>query len=337
MSEGSAPAGFGERLAHAVRQRRSVLVAGFDPSWELMPPALVASLSGDPAQRPDGWPQGELAPPSAGWAVAPALWRAAAAVVRWGEEYMEACAPFAVAVKFQMACFERLQAPGWAALAHLVGVCRKLGLLAIADGKRGDIESSSRMYGSALFGPVELPGDLQVGGLDADAATVHPYLGDDTLRALEPWLARAGRGVFVLVHTTNPSAARFQHLPLRDGRDLADAVADAVSAWNRGLVGPSGYGPVGAVVAATYPGEAARLRRRMPGAWLLVPGVGAQGGRTDRLGSLFDGEGLGAVVAASRSLMGAWMDEPAGDWKQASAARARTLWESLERVRAGGE
>lgn len=332
-----------------------MLVAGFDPSWELMPPALAAAVPGvlpppgGPGQGPSAGvgPGGaplrpDAAGPAAGrthgrTAVSDALWDAAAAVAEWGEGYIEACAPYVVAVKFQMASFERLQAPGWAALARLVQACRSSGLLAIADGKRGDIELSTRAYGAALFGPVELPGGLRTGGLDVDAATVHPYLGDDTLRALQPWLAGAGRGIFVLVHTSNLSAARLQHLPLADGRQLADAVADAVAEWNRGLVGESGYGPVGAVVGATYPAEAARLRRRMPQAWLLVPGLGVQGGRAEALGPLFDREGLGAVVAASRSLMGAWAGRTAPDWKQASADAARTLRESLERVRAAGE
>ena len=308
--------GFGQRLAHHVGHRGSALVVGFDPFLDLMPPPLLQEL-----ERAGPFPD-EVA----------ALQAAAAAVARWGQQLLEACAPHAVGVKLQLACFEQLGGPGWEAARQVARRARELGLLVIADGKRGDVPSTMRAYGAALFGPVELPGGHRITGLEADAATVSPYVGDDVVEGLSPWL-EAGRGVFVLVHTSNPSAPRFQGAALAGGHSLALEVARAVAGWSARWGGASGYGPVGAVVGATYPDALASLRQAMEGVWLLVPGVGAQGGQVASLGPAFDGRGLGAVVAVSRQILEAWRQAPGSDWLDACGQAARRLKEAIEQVR----
>ncbi|MEQ1632309.1 MAG: orotidine-5'-phosphate decarboxylase, partial [Planctomycetota bacterium] len=143
----------------------------------------------------------------------------------------------------------------------------------------------------------------------ADAVTLHPYLGGDSL---QPFLQRChpdrgGLGVFVLVRTSNPGAKDLQDLPI-EGQDraLCDAVAAAVQRWGEDLPMADGYSPVGAVVGATWPAELQRLRRLMPNAWILLPGVGAQGGKVDDLVAAFDRRGLGGLATQSRGVMQAF-------------------------------
>src|SRR5439155_9548719 len=127
---------------------------------------------------------------------------------------------------------------------------------------------------------------------DADAVTVNPYLGRD---AVDPFLQsarRSGCGVFVLVRTSNPGAGQFQNL-LCDGRPLFLHVADAVRAWARENIGREGFGDVGAVVGATQPAELAAVRQAAPEAYVLVPGLGAQGGTAPDTAGAFRADGLG--------------------------------------------
>ncbi|MGE3173291.1 MAG: orotidine-5'-phosphate decarboxylase [Planctomycetota bacterium] len=206
-------------------------------------------------------------------------------------------------VKPNIAFFECYGSAGFAAYEETCAVAREHGLLVLGDIKRGDIGSTAEAYaeGHARW---------------ADAVTLHPYLGGDSL---QPFLRRChpdrgGLGVFVLVRTSNPGARDLQDLRLDDGtRALCDAVADAVTRWGDELPQAEGYSPVGAVVGATWPEELVRLRARMPRAWILLPGVGAQGGKVRDLVAAFDGRGLGALATQSRGVMQAFAPD-APDW-----------------------
>ncbi len=289
--------GFAERLGEAVAAKRSQVVVGLDPDpVELLPSALEAAGDGSAAER------------------------AARAVAAHCRILIEATAPACVAVKLQLACFERLGAPGWDALAATAAAARAAGLLVIADAKRGDVPHTAAAYAQGLLGSTPTPWGA-VDGLGADAVTVNPLLGRD---ALEPFVAAAraaGAGVFVLVRTSNPGAAELQDeppdLPLR--RRLAALVSEL------GGTGP-GLADVGAVVAATAPELIAELRAAMPRAVFLLPGVGAQGGSVDLLSAAFAPGPAGALVTASRSIVGAALEageaEPAG--VAAEELRART-------------
>jgi orotidine-5'-phosphate decarboxylase len=167
---------------------------------------------------------------------------------------------------------------------------KELGLVTILDAKRGDIASTAAAYAEAAFT-----------AFDADALTVNPYLGRD---AVEPFVAAArrdGRGLFVLVRTSNPGAGLFQDL-VCDGRPVYQHVAAAVAAWNGENVGACGLGDVGAVVGATHPAELRLLREQLPNVWLLVPGYGAQGGTAADVRAALRPDGLGAVVNSSRGV-----------------------------------
>jgi orotidine-5'-phosphate decarboxylase len=205
-----------------------------------------------------------------------------------------------VAAKLQLACFERLGAPGWAALETTVATAREAGLLVIADGKRGDVPVSAEAYGQALFGSTPTPwGSAQ--GLGADAATVNPLLGADSI---EPLLAAAeavGAGVFCLVRTSNPGAADVLDLPAPE-RPLFERLAALVAERGDRLRSESGLSGVGAVVGATEPRHLGRLRELMPDAIFLIPGVGAQGGSVADLGPALGRLPASILITASRSI-----------------------------------
>jgi orotidine-5'-phosphate decarboxylase len=236
----------------------------------------------------------------------PALMPDGLGVVESCRGIVDAVAGVAVAVKPQSAFFEAQGATGWAALTDVCDYASDAGLLVVVDAKRGDVPSTARAYAEA-FAPL------------ADAVTVNPYLGYDSL---EPFFARDGLGVFVVVRTSNPSSVDVQDLPLADGRPLWQHVAGLVDRWGSDLVGESGLSSVGAVVGATFPRQVAEARRLLPRSVLLLPGVGAQGGRAEDLAEAFSAGPASALVSASRSVL--YADRGAG-WQEAAAAEAERL------------
>jgi orotidine-5'-phosphate decarboxylase len=284
---------------------------------------MVLGLDPDPAAL---WPGCE--PTQAG---SPAA-RAAEAVLAHCFALIDAAGPACVAIKPQLARFEALGAPGWEALEATIHYAGDRGLLAIADGKRGDIDVSADAYARALMGFTETPWG-QVRGLRAEMATVNPLMGAD---ALAPFVAVArlqDRCPLVLVRTSNPGAADFEELELADGGRLWERMARTVDALGSENVGDCGLGDVGAVVGATAPEQLARARELMPRAVFLLPGVGAQGGRVEDLAPAFAPGRAGGLIAASRSIANAHANaggSPA-DAARAEAERLRELAWGLSR------
>jgi orotidine-5'-phosphate decarboxylase len=230
-----------------------------------------------------------------------------------------------VAVKPQLACFERLGVAGRHALQATVEHAHAGGLLVLADAKRGDIDVSAAAYAQALAGSTATPfGEVE--GLGADAYTVSPYMGLDTLRSLQA----PGAGMFVLVRTSNPGAADVEDLLVDGGERVWERVARMVDGL--GARGPaSGLHDVGAVVGATAPAHLARARELMPRTPFLLPGIGAQGGRVEDLAPAFAPGRAAGLVSASRSIVGAHEQhggEP-GDAARREAERLRALAWSL--------
>ena len=232
-----------------------------------------------------------------------------------------AAAPACIAAKFQLACFERLGADGWSVLERSVARARELGLLVIADGKRGDVPISAAAYAEGLLG--EGP------GLGADAVTVNPLLGGDALDPFVDSAAAHGGGIFVLVRTSNAGAADLFDLDVA-GAPLHERVAGLVEERAGRLRSESGLSGLGAVVGATEPGHIARLRALMPESVFLLPGVGAQGGDPAELGAAFTPGPASAIVTASRSIASA--DDPAA---AAESLRER-VWDVACRATAPG-
>jgi orotidine-5'-phosphate decarboxylase len=224
---------------------------------------------------------------------------------------VDAVAPHAVAVKPQLAFFEVLGAEGFAAFEETCAYARRAGLLVIADGKRGDIGSTARAYAAAYIEGEEPR---------ADALTVNPWLGRESV---EPYLAAArryGTGIFCVVKTSN-SAGDVQDVKLSNGRLMWHHVAQLVAEWGEDLVGECGLSSVGAVVGATHPGAVGEARKLMPQTVLLLPGVGAQGAKAGDLARAFTSGPGSAVVNVSRSLIYAFRESGA-DFRTAAGAEA---------------
>ncbi len=309
---------FGDRLADLVARRESQIVLGLDPDPGRLWPRAVELAR----QAPDS-------PPTSDSPSAPAA-RAARAVAIHCSLAIAAAGEQCVAVKLQVACFERLGAPGWAALGDVVEAARAAGLLVIADAKRGDIDVTAAAYGQAFFGSTPTPFG-EVPGLGADALTVNPLLGGDSLA---PFIAAArsrGAGLFVLARTSNPGAADVQELELRHGGTVSERLAGLIADAGADAVGGAGLSDVGAVVGATAPGRLERMRELMPHAVFLLPGVGAQGGRVEDLAAAFAPGPAGGLIAASRAIVFAH-EHGGGDPESSArteAARLRELAWSL--------
>jgi orotidine-5'-phosphate decarboxylase len=299
---------FGDRLAGLVAARASQIVLGLDPDpAHLWPAALdAATATGPPAER------------------------AARAVAAHCQFAIEAVAEQCVAVKPQVACFERLGAPGWAALERVVQSARAAGLLVIADAKRGDIGVTAAAYAQAFFDGTATPFGV-VPGLGVDALTVNPLLGIDSLEPFVTVARARGAGLFVLVRTSNPGAADVQELALASGEPVSDRLAGIVADLGAPGIGAAGLSDIGAVVGATAPGRLEALRARMPRTIFLLPGVGAQGARVEALASAFAPGRAGGLIAAARGIVNAY-EQAGGDPAAAArdeAARLRELAWSL--------
>ena len=231
---------------------------------------------------------------------------------------IDAVGPHVVAVKPQLAFFEALGPAGMGAFDEVCRYARHAGVLVIADGKRGDIGSTARAYADAY---------LAGSPPRADALTVNPWLGRESM---EPYLAsvrRYGAGVFVLVKTSN-AGADVQDVTLSDGRTMWQHVAQLVNEWGEDLVGEVGLSSVCAVVGATHPRAVAEARRLMPQTIMLLPGVGAQGASVAELTRAFTSGPASALVNASRTVIYAFRSGEA-DYRSAAGAEAARLREEI--------
>jgi orotidine-5'-phosphate decarboxylase len=297
---------FADRLAAAVACKESPVVVGLDPHPGLFPPALRdAATSRDRVA-------------------------AAAAVEAFCAELLEAVADLVAIVKPQIAFFERLGPPGWSALEATVARAQKLQLLVLADAKRGDIGSTADAYAQYFFGAAE------EGFLGADALTVSPYLGADSLA---PFVAQTanGKGLFVLAKTSNPGSTELQDLVTeRDdtSEPVWSRVGQMVERLGADTVGSCGYSSFGLVVGATSPAEAGRLRATFPRLPFLVPGYGAQGAGATEVVPAFDEAGTGAIVNASRSILFAYRQPQHSDlgverWAEASRRECISMRDAI--------
>lgn len=283
---------FADDLVERLRELGHPLCAGLDPHLDLIPPLFR---------------QGTMAPGDP---------KTAKAVEVFLREILHRVAGRVAIVKPQIAFFEQLGLPGLSALAGLVQVARRLGLRVLLDAKRGDIGSTAAAYAAAYLGRDAV--------LPADAMTVNPYLGLDTLEPFLTAAAETGRGVFVLVKTSNPGAGDLQDRRLEGGGTLYETLAGELGKRSEALRGErTGYSSLGIVAGATWPGESERLRELLPHALFLVPGYGAQGaGAEEALRGFVRGPAgvlEGGIVNSSRGLLfpKGSLSEDAHAWKQA--------------------
>ena len=295
---------FGDRLTAAVLARQTPTLVGLDPRWESLPSSL---REGDTDASNE---------------------QKAQAYVRFCQGIVDVVSPLVPAVKPQAAFFEALGPAGTAALFEVIQYASAKGLLVVLDGKRNDIGSTATAYAQAYLGRE----DRSAWG--ADSLTVSPYLGDDSLSPFVTACDDCHAGIFVLVKTSNPGGKFLQDL-LIDGEPMYRRVASLVQQLSTQRKGTSGYGPIGAVVGATYPQQLSELRQAMPSCWLLVPGFGAQGGSAADVADAFDDRGLGAIVNSSRGIIFAHQRDAYRDqfgesrWQEAVEAATLAMIDQL--------
>src|SRR5580700_10638304 len=213
-------ASFADRLLEKIRAKDSRCVVGLDPRIDQMPAFI---------------PRGNVC----------------AAIGEFHELVLEAVADLVPAVKPQLAFFEQYGVAGIQAFENTVRAAKQRGLLVIADGKRNDISSTAEAYANAYLGAAGADCDA---GFDCDALTATPYLGRDSLVPFVEACEKHGKGLFVVLKTSNPGSRDFEDQPLAEtGRPLYEKIAGVLNELGRDLVGDSGYSSIGAVIGATFP------------------------------------------------------------------------------------
>lgn len=296
---------FADRLIDAIRLKNAPVCVGLDPLVERLPGCLLRS-----AGLPSG--PGDISG-------APADHRAASqALLGFGREVIEVVAPLVPAIKINIAFFERYYAEGIRAYFDLIAYAQDAGLIVIGDVKRADIGHSSTQYADA-----HLRGGRRTEIAAPDAVTVNPYFGFDAIRPFVEIARETGRGLFVLVQTSNESASEVQGIALSDGSTLGERVGKLVETWaqGEGLIGAGGYSCIGAVVAPRDLRSTERIRTLMPHCLFLVPGFGAQGRTARQVTMCFKPDGTGAIVNASRSVIyayqeGRYIETFGDDWRR---------------------
>lgn len=265
---------------------------------------------------------------------------ASSAILEFNRKILDIVSPYTGIVKLQVAFYELLGPWGMEAYRKTILYAQRKGLITIGDIKRGDVEHTALAYAQAHLGEVKI-GDTTLQGYGADAVTLNPYLGGDSIAPFLKIAEEKGKGLFILAKTTNRSSKDFQDLPASDGERIYEKVIRKVRQWGKDLVGKNGYSSVGAVVGAQYPEAARRLRRLMPRAFFMVPGYGAQGATAKELDAYFNADGYGAIISSSRAIIFAYLYPPwkgkTTDWKgavrQAVVNMSSEVAEAAERAK----
>ena len=273
---------FGQRLVDAVLTKKNPVCVGLDPRASSLPESIRPSAGASLKEQADAFRV-------------------------FCFEIIDTVHELVPIVKPQAAFFEELGPYGMDALAQVVRYATKRGVLVVMDAKRGDIGTTATAYANAFLGSGP-EGTAAFSPWGADALTVNPFLGIDTLEPFTQRCHASGSGLFVLVKTSNPGSGFLQDFI--DGSQqstsavsLSEKLASHVESLAADSRGTDGYGSIGAVVGATYPHQLAAMRERMPSAWILVPGYGAQGGSASDVKHGMDARGLGAIVNSSRGII----------------------------------
>lgn len=255
-----------DKLIEQIKSKKNPCIVGIDPEWSKIPECYKSETT----TAPD-------------------------AVLQWAIDVIDAVADIVPAVKPQMAFFEVFGAEGVRVHQQVVQYAHNKGLVVVDDSKRNDIGNTARAYAYAHL--------AKDGPINADFLTVSPFLGTDSIQPFIDIAVRDGKGLFVLVKTSNPSSAQISEATNAQGEKIRDWLASYVNTAGLNCVGKYGYSSIGAVVGATFPEEAKPLRKTMKNNFFLVPGFGAQGGKAKDIVSCFNDDGLGAIVSSSRGVL----------------------------------
>ena len=273
------------KLIAKIQKTKAPIVVGLDPMLSYIPEHIQKKVFEEYGETLEG---------------------AAEAIWQFNKEIVDKTYDLIPAVKPQIAMYEQFGIEGLKAYKKTIDYCKSKDLVVIGDIKRGDIGSTSAAYAVGHLGKIQVGSKCYV-PFDEDFATVNPYLGSDGVKPFIEVCQEEGKGIFVLVKTSNPSSGEFQDR-LIDGRPLYEWVGEQVAVWGEEHMGDS-YSYIGAVVGATYPKMGKVLRSIMPKAYILVPGYGAQGGQGKDLVHFFNEDGLGAIVNSSRGIIAAYKQE----------------------------
>lgn len=316
---------FGDRLIRAIQQRGNPVCVGLDPRLEDLPESILSKNLEKYGNTFEA---------------------AAMSFLDFNKGIIDAVAELVPCVKPQAAFYEQYGFSGMYAFQETCKYAQEQGLIVIGDAKRNDIGSTAEAYANAYLGDVTLF-EGAVPGMDLDALTVTPYLGYDGIRPFMKVCREKGKGIFVLLKTSNPSSGDLQD-QLLDERVSGEfgvegrmtnyqLMAHYLESWGSDDVGELGYSALGVVVGATYPKQAEELRRLLPQSIFLVPGYGAQGGTADDVKPCFNKDGLGAIVNSSRGILFAYKQERyssygAAGYAEAARAATQVMMEDLKRV-----
>ena len=290
-------------LIKKIKEMKNPTVIGLDPRYDMLPNCIKEKYGTDVKSVCEG-------------------------ILEYNKALIDSTYDIIPAVKPQIAFYEMFGVDGINCFKETCKYAKEKGMIVIADVKRGDIGSTAAGYSNAYLGET-LVGDKKESFFDIDFVTVNPYLGVDGIKPFIEDCKKYGKGIFILVKTSNPSSAELQDLKLETGETVYEKVAELVKSWGDELIGEKGYSSVGAVVGATHPTQLKDLRKLMPNTFFLIPGYGAQGGKAEDIALGFDENGVGGIVNASRSLMCAYKSDlwkkEFGDEKFAEATRAEAI------------
>lgn len=308
---------FADRLVEAIKAKGNPICVGLDPRLESIPEFIREEAFA--ASENQGKP----------------LRAAAESLLAFNKGIIDAVCDIAPVVKPQVAFYEIFGYEGMRAYEETIDYAHEKGLITIADVKRNDIGTTAEAYASAYLGEVPVE-EEKVRIFDADSVTVNGYLGSDGIKPFIKVAAAEGKGVFVLVKTSNKSSGELQDLFVydevakeKDAKALYEMMGYYIDSFGADEIGESGYSLLGAVVGATYPEQAKKLRQIMPNAFFLVPGYGAQGGTAKDVAACFNEDGLGAVVNSSRGIIFAYREEGSVFNDKEYALAARVAVESM--------
>jgi orotidine-5'-phosphate decarboxylase len=255
---------------------------------------------------------------------------AAERVLEFNKKLIDTVYDIVPSVKVQIAYYEMYGVAGMKAYEETLKYAAEKGLVVIADAKRNDIGSTASCYVKTFLGETQVNGNAYK-PFPADYVTVNGYLGTDGIAPFVEQCEKNDKGIFVLVKTSNPSSGELQNLVLENGKPVYEYMGGLVEKWGESTIGKYGYSAVGAVVGATHPTEAARLRKVLPHTFFLIPGYGAQGGNAEMLKSCFGVNGLGGVVNNSRGILCAYK-KIGGTYYEAARMASVTMQEDLSSV-----
>ena len=288
------------KLVEKIQKMNAPIVVGLDPMMKYVPSQIKTAAFNEFGETLEG---------------------AAEAIWQYNKGIVDAIYDLVPAVKPQVAMYEQFGIPGMIAFKKTVDYCKEKDMVVIGDIKRGDIGSTSEAYAVGHLGKVAV-GSKSYYGFNEDFVTVNPYLGSDGVNPFTKVCKEEGKGIFVLVKTSNPSSGEFQDR-LVDGKPLYEIVGEQVAKWGSECMPTTGnYSYVGAVVGATYPEQGKILRKVMPNSFILVPGYGAQGGKGADLVHFFNEDGLGAIINSSRGIIAAHQQEKYAKYGEANYAEA---------------